>query len=97
MRAAREVRRRLLCAAQGARRSPFAAEQSLAESFEAADPTAWVDFYTEDAIMVTTVGVVEGRAALLALANQIRLSSFNIDAQTTDGDGDIAAILGRGS
>jgi ketosteroid isomerase-like protein len=28
------------------------AEKALADAFEASDPTAWVDFYTEDAIFV---------------------------------------------
>ena len=28
------------------------AEKGLADAFEASDPTAWVDFYTEDAIFV---------------------------------------------
>jgi uncharacterized protein (TIGR02246 family) len=76
-----------------------AAEQSLVESFEASDPTAWVDFYTDDAIFVATGGeAVEGRAALLASARQMTpLSSARIVAQTTEGDGDIAATLGRAS
>jgi uncharacterized protein (TIGR02246 family) len=76
-----------------------AAEQSLVESFEASDPTAWVDFYTDDAIFVPPGGAaVEGRAALLASARQMTpLSSARIVAQTTDGDGDIAATLGRAS
>jgi uncharacterized protein (TIGR02246 family) len=75
-----------------------AAEQSLCESFENADATAWVEFYTDDAIMITAQGhEVQGREALLAVARQLTLSSFKIAAQTTDGDGDIAAVLGRGS
>ena len=74
------------------------AEESLCESFENADPTSWVEFYTDDAIMVPAQGhEVRGREALLAVARQITLSSFTIAAQTTDGDGDIAAVLGRGS
>ena len=30
------------------------AEKALAEAFEASDPRAWVDYYTEDAIFVWT-------------------------------------------
>ena len=76
-----------------------AAEQALAESFEAADPTAWVDSYTDDAIFVAPGGAaVEGRDALLARAREMTpLSSARIEAQTTDGDGDVAAVLGRAS
>ena len=76
-----------------------AAEQALAESFEASDPTAWVDFHTDDAIFVPPGGTaIEGRAALLAHARQMTpLSSARIVAQTTDGDRDIAATLGSAS
>ena len=42
-----------------------AAEQALVESFEASDPTAWVDFYTDDAIFVAPGSpAIEGREAL---------------------------------
>ncbi len=76
-----------------------AAEQVLVESFEASDPTAWVDSYTDDAIFVAPgSAAIEGRAALLAHAQQMTpLSSARIVAQTTDGDGDIAAALGSAS
>lgn len=73
-----------------------AAEQALVESFEASDPTAWVDFYTDDAIFVAPgSAAIEGRAALLAHAGQMTpLSSARIVAQNTEGDGDMAATLG---
>lgn len=76
-----------------------AAEQALVESFEASDPTAWVDFYTDDAIFVAPgSAAVEGRDALLAHAREMApLSSAQIVAQTTDGDGDLAATLGKAS
>jgi uncharacterized protein (TIGR02246 family) len=76
-----------------------AAEQALTESFEAADPTAWVDFYADDASFVAPGGpAVEGREALLELARQMTpLSSARIVAQTTDGGGDLAAVLGHAS
>ena len=73
-----------------------AAERALVESFEASDPTAWVDFYTDDAIFAAPgSAAIEGRRALLAHARQMTpLSSARIVAQTTDGDGDVAATLG---
>ncbi len=44
-----------------------AAERSLVESFEASDPTAWVDCYTNDAVFVAPgMAAIEGREALLA-------------------------------
>ena len=75
------------------------AETALAESFEASDSTAWVDCYTDDAIFVAPgLAAIEGRAALLAHARQMTpLSSARIVAQTTDGEGDTAAVLGRAS
>ena len=72
-----------------------AAEQALVESFEATDPTAWVDFYTDDAVFVAPgMEAIEGREALLAHAREMTpLSSARILARTTDGDGDTAATL----
>lgn len=75
-----------------------AAERALAEAFESADPTAWVDSYTADAIFVGPgAPAIEGRAALLAVAPQISISSMVIDAQSTIGAGDLAATCGRAS
>jgi uncharacterized protein (TIGR02246 family) len=76
-----------------------AAEQTLVESFEAADPTAWVDSYTDDAIFVAPgMAAIEGREALLAHARQMSpLSSARIDARTTEVEGDMAATLGTAS
>ena len=75
-----------------------AAEQALAESFEAPDRTAWVDFYADDAVFVGPgSAALEGRAALLAAASQIELSSFRIVAGSTLGEGDLAATLGSAS
>lgn len=76
-----------------------AAEQALAESFEADDPASWVDFYADDASFVAPGSpAVEGRDALLELARQMTpLSSARIVAQSTDGDGDLAAVLGHAS
>ena len=45
------------------------AEKALAAVFEASDPTAWVDFYTEDAIFVAPgLPSIQGRDALLSAA-----------------------------
>ena len=73
-----------------------AAEEALAEAFESPDLTAWVDFYTEDAIFVGPgTPAIEGRSAFLAAAPQISISSMEIVADSTLGTGDFAATLGR--
>jgi ketosteroid isomerase-like protein len=73
-----------------------AAERALAEAFESPDPTAWVDWYTEDAIFVGPgVPAIEGRPALLEVAPQISISSMEIAAHSTLGEGDLAATFGR--
>jgi ketosteroid isomerase-like protein len=55
-----------------------------------------VDFYTDDAIFVARgSAAIEGREALLDHARRMTpISSASIIAQSTDGDGDIAARLG---
>lgn len=73
-----------------------AAEAALAEAFEASDPTAWVDFYTEDAIFAGPAGpTVQGRPALLEAAAMTVISSMQITAESTLGSGDFAATFGR--
>ena len=73
-----------------------AAERGLAEAFESPDLTAWVDWYTEDAIFVGPgVPAIEGRPALLGVAPQISISSMEIAAHSTLGEGDLAATFGR--
>ena len=73
-----------------------AAEAALAEGFEAADPTAWVDSYTDDAIFVGPgVPAIEGRAALLDAARGFAISAMEITADSTLGSGDFAATVGR--
>jgi uncharacterized protein (TIGR02246 family) len=73
-----------------------AAELALAEAFEDTDPTAWVNSYAEDAIFVGPgTPAIEGRAALLAVAPQIAMSSLEIVADSTIGAGDFAATTGR--
>jgi len=72
------------------------AEKALADAFEASDPTAWVDYYTEDAIFVGPgVPAIEGRDALLVAARAVVISSMEIVADSTLGAGDFAATHGR--
>jgi ketosteroid isomerase-like protein len=73
-----------------------AAEKALAEAFESPDRSAWVDFYTDDAIFVGPgAPAIEGRSALLDVAPQIAISSMEIVADSTLGTGDFAATIGR--
>jgi uncharacterized protein (TIGR02246 family) len=73
-----------------------AAERALAEAFEASDPRAWVDFYTDDAIFVGPgAAAIEGREAFLRAAEVVAISSMEIVADSTLGAGDFAATLGR--
>jgi uncharacterized protein (TIGR02246 family) len=73
-----------------------AAEAALAEAFEDSDPNAWVSCYTEDAVFVGPGSpAIEGRAALLAVAPQVTMSSLEIVADSTIGAGDFAATTGR--
>ena len=73
-----------------------AAEAALAEAFEDSDPTAWVSCYTEDAIFVGPGSpAIEGRAALLAVAPHLTMSSLEIVADSTIGAADFACTTGR--
>ena len=73
-----------------------AAEQALARAFEDDDPAAWVGSYTEDAIFSGPGGrTMEGREAFLATTPN--MSSLEIVAESTIGDGDFAATMGRAS
>jgi ketosteroid isomerase-like protein len=75
-----------------------AAEEALAEAFESPDLTAWVDFYTDDAVFVGPgVPAIEGRRALLEVAPQISISSMEIVADSTLGAADFAATVGHAS
>jgi len=75
-----------------------AAEAALAEAFEAPDPTAWVDFYTDDAVFVGPgAPAIEGRSAFLDAARVFTISSMEIAADSTMGAGDFAATIGRAS
>jgi uncharacterized protein (TIGR02246 family) len=71
------------------------AEQALAEAFDDADRTAWVSFYTEDAVFAAPgLPTIEGRDAFLAAAEQTVISSMRIVAESTIGAGDFAATVG---
>ena len=76
-----------------------AAERVLAAALEAADPTAWVTMYTEDALFVGPGSpAVEGREALLKMARTMNpLSSVVITPIKTEGDGNVACVYCRGS
>ena len=75
-----------------------AAGDALAASFDAPDPTAWVDFYTDDAIFAGPgAPAIEGREALLAIAPQLSMSAVEIVAESIVGNDDYAAAFGRGS
>jgi ketosteroid isomerase-like protein len=74
------------------------AEEGLAAAFEAPDPTAWVPFYTEDAIFSGPgAATIVGRAGLLEIASRVVISSMQIAVDSTIGDGDFAATFGRGT
>jgi ketosteroid isomerase-like protein len=74
------------------------AELALAASFEADDHTAWVDHYTDDAVFAGPGGVtIEGRAALLAAAENFSITSMEIAPASTIGGGDFVATYGRAS
>jgi ketosteroid isomerase-like protein len=71
-------------------------EQALAKALESADPMDWVGFYTEDAVFVgPRAPALEGRAAFLAAAPRIDMKSVELVAESTVGDGEFAARLGR--
>jgi uncharacterized protein (TIGR02246 family) len=74
------------------------AERALADAFESPDHTAWVDFYTDDAIFVGPgMAAIEGRDALLRAAEVLSISSVEIVTESTLGADDFAATYGRGS
>lgn len=73
-----------------------AAEKGLAAALEAPDPTAWLAYYTEDAIFSGPgAATIAGRAGLLEIASRVVISSMQISVDSTIGDGDFAATFGR--
>ena len=71
------------------------AEEGLAEALNAPDPTAWVDFYTDDAIFLGhDRPALEGRDALLAYAGPMSpIALLRIEPLNTDGSGDLATVV----
>lgn len=70
-----------------------AAERSLERALAASDRTAWVYEYTEDAVFDGGGHVVQGRTALLEMAEGMSpLSSVSIRPLRTAGRGDLAAV-----
>ena len=76
-----------------------AAERALVTALGAADPTAWVFQYTEDAVFdAGGEHVVQGRDGLLAMARTMRpLSSLVLEPLRTEGDGALATVWFTGS
>ena len=76
-----------------------AAERALIRALESSDPTAWVYWYTEDAVFVGPgAPAVQGRAALLQMAGAMKpLSSVNIKPLRTEASGNLAYVYGQGS
>jgi ketosteroid isomerase-like protein len=71
------------------------AEKGLEDALNDPDPTAWVDYYTDDAIFLGhNRPALEGREALLAYAGEMpQVSSLRIEALDTDGSGDVATVV----
>jgi ketosteroid isomerase-like protein len=70
-----------------------AAERALELSLAAADPTAWVFDYTEDAVFDAGGHSVQGREALLEMANGMSpLSEVSIRPLRTEGSAGLATV-----
>lgn len=76
-----------------------AAEAALVEALQSPDPTAWVYFYTDDAILVEPdAPAIQGRQALLEMARSMKpLSSVVISPVRTDGRATLAYVYGHAS
>ena len=69
------------------------AERALELSLAAADPTAWVFDYTEDALFDSGGHAVQGRAALLEMATGMSpLSEVSIRPLRTEGSAGLVAV-----
>ena len=73
--------------------------ETLRQSLQAPDPTAWVYQYTEDAVFVGPgESPVVGRAALLEMARSMApLSAVKISIQRTERSGALAYVYAHGS
>ena len=73
--------------------------ETLRQSLQAPDPTAWVYRYTEDAVFVGPgEPPVVGRPALLAMARSMTpLTDVKISVQRTERSGALAYVYAHGS
>jgi uncharacterized protein (TIGR02246 family) len=76
-----------------------AAERALEQALQSPDPTAWVYWYTEDAVFVAPgAPAVQGRSALLQMARAMTpLSSVSIQPVRTEGSGALATVYAHAS
>jgi ketosteroid isomerase-like protein len=75
------------------------AERAVIRALESDDPLAWVDHYTEDAILLESgAPPVQGRPALLEMARAMKpLSEVVIKPEHTEGNAKLAFVYGTGS
>jgi ketosteroid isomerase-like protein len=75
------------------------AERAVIAALESDDPLAWVEHYTEDAVLLESgAPPVQGRAALLEMARAMKpLSTVVINPEHTEGSEKLAFVYGTGS
>ena len=75
------------------------AERAVIGALESNDPLAWVDHYTEDAVLLEAgAPPVQGRQALLEMARVMKpLSSVVLNPARTEGSEKLAVVYGTGS
>jgi ketosteroid isomerase-like protein len=75
------------------------AERAVIGALESNDPLAWVEYYTEDAVLLESgAPPVQGRPALLEMARVMKpLSSVIINPEHTEGNAKLAFVYGTGS
>jgi ketosteroid isomerase-like protein len=75
------------------------AERAVISALESDDPLAWVDHYTEDAVLLESgAPPVQGRPALLEMARAMKpLSTVVINPERTEGNKTLAYVYGTGS
>lgn len=73
-----------------------AAERRVTAALAASDVTAWVDEYTEDAVLLeSSAPPISGRAALLELARSMKpIASATIQSDHIEGGGNLAYSYG---
>ena len=75
------------------------AERAVIGALESDDPLAWVDHYTDDAVLLESgAPPVHGRPALLEMARAMKpLSAVVINPEHTEGNARLAFVYGTGS